>query len=145
MGREYRDPRFGRVPPSDLCSSCLPGQSSSLGARVVATASIWASDTSSMVKIDTWMPLVRNLTDPGHRVDSWPIPAEGQSVSVGAVISVVAGAIWTNRRPEPHLHPVNGPAGSVGSDSGALPIAARSLRRSEEHTRLYRRCRMQQC
>ena len=101
-----------------------PVQSWSLGSSVVATASSWSSVRSSMVEMVARIPLVRNLTDPGHIADSSPIPADGQSVSVGAVTKVADGAIWTYRRPGPHLHPVNGPAGSVGSDAGALPMAA---------------------
>jgi hypothetical protein len=77
-----------------------------------------------MVDTVTWIPLVRNLTDPGQDVDSSPIPGDRQSVSPGAVINVEDGAICTKRRPEPHLQPVNGPAGSVGCDTGALPMAA---------------------
>jgi hypothetical protein len=87
-----------------------------------------------MVEMVARIPLVRNLTDPGHMTESSPMPADGQSVSVGAVTSVADGAIWTKRRPEPHTHPVNGPTGEVGSDAGALPMAAvisSSLRSSQ--------------
>lgn len=89
-----------------------------------------------MVVILAWIPLVRNLTPPKHTIDSSPTPAEGQSDSAsnGAVIKVTAGAIWTIKKPVPQLHPVKGPAGSVGFDSGAIPTAATissSLRRAQ--------------